>query len=69
MHTYTFAFYLSKNNHSEIFEQNQSFGGNDVQEDKIDPLQLPTQYSSSSDDDDESEDEQKSEDEEERAWW
>ena len=23
MHTYTFAFYLSKNNHSEIFEQNQ----------------------------------------------
>ena len=45
---------------SNEFEDNQCFGGNDVQEeddckDKIDPLQLPTQYSSSSDDDDESE--------------
>eukprot|EP00986_Skeletonema_menzelii_P018968 scaffold27039_cov150-Skeletonema_menzelii.AAC.1 len=48
--------------HSTEFEQNQYFGKIDVQEeygckDKIDPLQLPTQYSSSSDDDDESESE------------
>jgi len=57
---------IGERNFSCDFEHNQCVGGNDVQEedisnDKIDPLQLPTQYSSSDDDDDDDESEGQSE--------